>query len=168
MDNAAEQQSPINESQFYMWRTLFALVHADNVVTDEERKFMEKAVDTLSLTDYQRSILVADTMDASDIGEMFKRITDQHDRTEFFRHARVLVWCDGDFDKQEQEIMSKLKRAHVADVDFNAMLDEVSLSFDDEEKENVISEHQQIEKELDSGESESLMSALKKLFKPFW
>ncbi len=165
-ENAAEKKQTLNESQFYMWRTLFALVHADNVVTDEERKFMEKAMDNLSLTDYQRSILISDTLESADIGEMFKRITDQHDRTEFFRHARVLVWCDGDFDQQEQEIIEKLNRAHVAGVDFDAMMKEVSLSFDEEEKENVISEHKQINDEIDQGGSDSLMSALKKLFKP--
>lgn len=166
MNNAAQATETLNESQFYMWRTLFALVHADQVVTEEERKFMEKALDGLSLTDYQRSILVSDTMESADIGEMFKRITNQNDRVEFFRHARALVWCDGDFDQQEQEIIEKLKRTHMADVDFFALMDEVSLSFDDEEKENVVNEHKLIEEEIDKGDSDSMMSALRKLFKP--
>jgi hypothetical protein len=167
MDSAANKAQTLNESQFYMWRTLFALVHADQVVTDEERKFMEGALDKLTLTDYQRSILVSDTMEASDVGEMFKRITAQKDRTEFFHHARILVWCDGDFDLQEQEILQKLERTHVADVDFPALMKEVNLSFDDEEKENMLQEHKQIEKEIDSGGNANLLSALKKLFRPY-
>ena len=167
MDSAANKPETLNEGQFYMWRTLFALVHADQVVTDEERKFMEAALDSLSLTDYQRSILISDTMEASNVGEMFKRITAQKDRTEFFRHARILVWCDGDFDLQEQEILQKLERTHVADVDFAALMKEVNLSFDDEEKENLLQDHKQIAKEIDNGGQDNLLSALKKLFRPY-
>jgi hypothetical protein len=166
MDQAKTSET-LNESQFYMWRTLFALVHADHVVTREEQTFMESALDQLTLTDYQRSILVSDTMESSDIAEMFKRITEQNDRVEFFRHARILVWCDGDFDKQEQEILAQLTRTHASDVDFDKLVSEVSLSFDEGEKGLVIEARKEIELELDSGESGNLMSALKKIFKPY-
>ena len=37
----------ITESQFYMWRTLFAISHADNVVSDEEIRFMTEALEDL-------------------------------------------------------------------------------------------------------------------------
>jgi hypothetical protein len=166
MDQAKASET-LNESQFYMWRSLFALVHADHVVTREEQTFMESALDQLTLTDYQRSILVSDTMESADIAEMFKRITDQNDRVEFFRHARILVWCDGDFDQQEQEILAQLKRTHASDVDFDKLVSEVSLSFDEGEKGLVIEARKEIELELDSGESGNLMSALKKIFKPY-
>lgn len=167
MSDAAEKPETLNESEFNMWRTLFALTHADDVVTDEERKFMENALDELNLTDYQRSLLVADTMEAADIGALFQRITDQNDRVEFFRHARALVWCDGDFDQQEQEIIAKLKNTHVQSVDFFKLIEDVTMSFDEEEKECVIEEHKQIEKDLDTGDSDSKLNALRKLFRAF-
>jgi hypothetical protein len=164
MDQAKTSET-LDESQFYMWRTLFALVHADHVVTREEQTFMESALDQLTLTDYQRSILVSDTMESADIAEMFKRITDQNDRVEFFRHARILVWCDGDFDQLEQEILAQLTRTHASDVDFDKLVSEVSMSFDDGEKGLVIEARKEIELELDSGESGNLLSALRKIFK---
>ena len=33
----------ITDSQFYMWRTLFAIVHVDDMVTEEEVHFMAEA-----------------------------------------------------------------------------------------------------------------------------
>ena len=36
----------VSESRFYMWRAIFALAHADHIVTDEEYRFMQKALDT--------------------------------------------------------------------------------------------------------------------------
>ena len=45
--------SVVSESRFYMWRTLFAVAHADNVVADEEVEFMAHILEDVEFSDHQ-------------------------------------------------------------------------------------------------------------------
>jgi hypothetical protein len=108
----------MSESRFFMWRALFAIAHADEVVTTEERNFMNKALETEPFTEAQREILKYDMEQKQDIRVLFDKITDQHDRSDFFKHARPLVWADGDYGSDEQNIILELSKIHVKSVDF--------------------------------------------------
>ena len=123
----------VPESRFYMWRTIFAMVHADHEVTAEERKFVYNILNNENFSDEQRRILEQDIENPQDISEMFMQISDQQDRSRFFYYARMLCWCDGNFDEQEQEIMLKLKKLHVRNVDF-LKIDTVDMELDEEQK----------------------------------
>ena len=135
---ATGAEKAMSESRFYMWRAVFAMAHADEVVTAEEREILRKILQAESFLPEQRAVLEADIETAQDIGEMFSRISDQQDRADFFRQARRLVWCDGDFAGQEQKIMQRLERAHVRSVDMDALVGTVDLSFEEEPKERVL------------------------------
>jgi len=124
----------VTESQFYMWRTLFAVAHADNVVTDEEISFMAHVIDDVNFTPEQTEILKDDIVNAKDIVEMFHRITEQDDRNEFFNLARDLVWVDGDFGSEEQDVMIKLFREHFVKTDVDELIGKVSLTLEDEDE----------------------------------
>ena len=41
-------EGEVSESRFYMWRTLFSVAHADNVVTDEEIAFMAHILEDIN------------------------------------------------------------------------------------------------------------------------
>lgn len=124
----------MTESRFYMWRSIFALAHADHVVTPEERRFMFDALASQDFSEDQRAILKDDIEHKKDIGEMFSRVVTEDDRSGFFYYARLLCWSDGDFDEQEQKIVLELKKAHVKNVDVSALVGSVqSLSFEEEE-----------------------------------
>lgn len=110
----------MSESRFFMWRALFAIAHADEVVTQEERNFMNKALESEPFTEAQREILKYDMEQKQDIRVLFSKITDQHDRSDFFKHARPLVWADGDYGSDEQSIILELKKLHVKSVDFES------------------------------------------------
>ncbi len=131
----------ISDSEFHIWRALFALAHADGEVTPEEAAFMRKALELVSLDDDRRFILERDIETAADIGEMFAGITDQNDRVTFFHYARLLVWCDGDFDAQEQKILTELRTSHIKKVDFGALVKDSGLSFEGDEQEDDLSRH---------------------------
>ena len=47
----------ITDSQFYMWRTLFAIVHVDDMVTEEEVHFMAEALEDIPFTPDQIAML---------------------------------------------------------------------------------------------------------------
>jgi hypothetical protein len=126
-----EIMSKVSDSEFYMWRTLFALAHADEVVTNEEIRFMAEALEDIPFSPEQRAILSEDIKYARDIGEMFTKITSKQDQARLFSHARELVWADGDFGKQEQDIMIKLIRKHVKDVDLRELVGSTGLEWED-------------------------------------
>ncbi len=123
----------VNESQFYMWRTLFAVAHADDVVSDEEISFMAKALDDVSFSDEQTEILKDDILNAKDVEQMFDGIADEKDRQNFFKLARDLVWADGVFDAQEQSVMIALQKKHMKGINLDSMVNSagsVTLEFE--------------------------------------
>ena len=50
----------VSESQFYMWRTLFAVAHADSIVADEEVAFMASVLNDINFTPEQTEVLKDD------------------------------------------------------------------------------------------------------------
>ncbi len=122
----------ITDSQFYMWRTVFALAHADDVVTDEELRFMSEALEDIPFSDAQKTTLQTDAKEERSVEEMFEKITDPLDQAEFFNIASQIVHIDGDFGDEEQEVMLRLKRLHLQDVDIDTLIGKVDLSFEDD------------------------------------
>jgi len=120
----------LTDSQFYMWRALFALVHADDVVTKEEVRFMAEILEGIPFADDQRAILNNDITEAQDITAMFASITDKKDQAAFFEFARELVWIDGDYGPEEQEIMLKLKEIHVQNTDIEDLVGTIDLELE--------------------------------------
>jgi hypothetical protein len=121
----------ISESEFYMWRAVFATAHADQKVTGEEIRYLAEVLEDNPFTKKQRDVLIQDIVKAQDIAEMFRGITEQTDRARFFRLARELVWVDGDFGKEEQELLLKLQKAQVAAADLHDMIGKTNLKLDD-------------------------------------
>ena len=122
----------ISESRFYMWRTLFAIVHADDVVSDEEVRFMAEALEDVPFSEVQRAVLTSDMHDPQDVTEMFSHVTDPKDKAEFFALAREVVHADGDFGSEEQSVMLQLQKAHMESLDVDALVGQVDLSFENE------------------------------------
>lgn len=114
-----------------MWRTLFAVAHADHVVTDEEVRFMATALADIQFSDEQRDQLHEDAKNPQDIERMFRKITEQKDQAAFFKFAHELVHIDGDYGAEEQEIMLRLKELHVKTTDVDSLIGSVTLSLDD-------------------------------------
>lgn len=127
----------ISESRFNMWRAVFAMAHADDVITDQEETFMTEAIEKYPFSETQKDILKKDMRTKQHVGQCFASITEQQDRSDFFTFARLLVWCDGDFDEQEQFILTELKKVHISSLDFQTMMKDVKLSFEDEEKDEM-------------------------------
>ncbi|MFK7839044.1 MAG: TerB family tellurite resistance protein [Bdellovibrionales bacterium] len=128
----------VNESQFYMWRAIFALAHADHVVTDEELRFMAEILEDIPFSDEQRSILQDDAKHAESIEAMFERIEDPADQAEFFKFAKKLAHIDGDYGEEEQDVILRLKKMHLSDVNVDDLVGKVDMSLqsDDEYQNN--------------------------------
>ncbi len=123
----------ISDSQFYMWRALFALVHVDHIVSNEEVRFMAEALEDIPFSRVQRDILIEDIHTAQDVLEMFIKITDPLDQARFFEFAHDLVHIDGEYGIEEQKIMLKLEEIHVRRTNVDDLIGHVNLQFEDEE-----------------------------------
>lgn len=121
----------LTESKFYMWRALFAVAHADNVVSNEELRFMTEAMEDLPLCDEQERILREDIINPQDVIEMFKRITNPRHQAQFFKHAKELVWSDGEYDQKEQEMMLALGKEHLKSINLDNLVGKVDMEFED-------------------------------------
>jgi hypothetical protein len=122
-----------------MWRTLFAISHADNVVSDEEIRFMTEALEDLPFSEEQKEVLRDDIVNGQDIVEMFGKISNNRDQAAFFNFARELVWVDGDYGKEEQDIMLKLKRLHIENVNVDDLIGNVGLQLEADEDDRNFS-----------------------------
>lgn len=123
--------SEINDSQFHMWRALFAVAHADDIVSAEEVHFMAAALEDVPFSEGQRAILNEDIKYPQDIETMFKAVEDQYDQAMFFKLAHELVHIDGDYGAEEQEIMLKLKALHVKTANVDDLVGRIQLELDD-------------------------------------
>ncbi len=126
------QKPLITRSQFYMWRTLFALAHVDSIVSAEEVRFMAEALEDIPFSPEQRLILEDDIKHGQDVEGMFFQITDLQDQSAFFRFARNLVHVDGDFGPEEQKIMLRLQEMHLKRANVDDLVGAVGLELEDD------------------------------------
>ncbi|MAF98372.1 MAG: hypothetical protein CMH26_07035 [Micavibrio sp.] len=122
----------LNDSQFHMWRSIFALVHVDNVVTDEEVQYMAERLKEIPFSQEQHDILVKDSVEPQNVELMFSRITDLHDQALFFKHAHAVVHVDGDYAVEEQQILLKLNELHAKTANVDDLIGSIKLEFEEE------------------------------------
>lgn len=150
----------ITNSQFHMWRAVYAFASADDVVTREEVSFLADIFDSVPFSEGQRAVLESDLRKPPSVDEMFAKITEQKDRAMFFHYARMLAWCDGDFAIEEQDLMVKLQRLHFETADIDEMMRDNTLSLEEDTYTRDIMEY----KKLRGKGKSSILEALARRF----
>ncbi len=150
----------ISDSRFYMWRTLFAIVHTDGIASQEEVRFMAETLEDVPFNAEQRAVLENDIYEPKDITKMFEGVTEAADQAEFFKFAQALVHVDGDYGVKEQEVMLQLQRAHLQKVSIDDLIGKVELAFEGESDKVASS----INDDETVGGFASAISKFKKLF----
>ena len=107
----------ISQSRFNMWRSVLALIHADGVIHPKELEFMNHYLLEIGFSEDQAQTLISDLSDPQDPTETYSDISDMEDRGQFFMFARMLIWCDGNLDEQEEKIFNHLMKKHMSDID---------------------------------------------------
>jgi len=120
----------ISESRFKMWRAVFAMAHADGLVTDHEKSFMENYLEKVPFSPEQREILREDMRDPEDVNDMLGAVEEPEDRATFFQFARELVWCDGDLAMQEEAIKKRLSAEQMKGLNIDELERELRRSRD--------------------------------------
>jgi hypothetical protein len=103
------QKTGVSESEFYMWRAVFAFAFVDNILSVEEQELLQTYANTVDFSMMQRQVLRLDFKSPPNVVEMFSKITEERHKKHFCVLARALAWCEGNMDQQEAAI---LKRVH--------------------------------------------------------
>ena len=99
----------LTDSEFYMWRTIYALSFADNFLANEEVCFMSEKLEELDLSSEQKKILQKDIHSPKDPMSMYREIKSEKDKKELFHQAYSLFWIDGVFHPDEMGMLKILK-----------------------------------------------------------
>lgn len=100
--------NPPGERMFTLWRTVFALVHVDGYLDEEERVYIEQIMDRFSFLPEQRAIVETGLDEPADVQALFAEIEGEERRRQFFRLARMIIWCDGLLHDDEREILQNI------------------------------------------------------------
>ena len=98
----------VSESEFYMWRAIFAFAFVDTSLSLEEQELLHSYLAKARLSPEQKKVLSEDLLDPKDVVEMYHHITETQHKERFCVLSRALAWCEGDMDAQEARILSKV------------------------------------------------------------
>ncbi len=103
------QNITMTESKFNMWRVIVSLVHADGVVTQEERTLIQQYLEKIPFTAPQKQTLETELKKGGPkIDDLLEKVTLPADRALVVHFATVLCYRDGDFHPDEKKIIDKL------------------------------------------------------------
>ena len=103
-----QNKSGISESEFAMWRAVFAFAYVDNVLSLEEQELLQSYLAQVPFSNAQRIILKEDLREPKDVVGLYRKITQPEDKKRFCVLARAIVWCEGDVTAQEKAILKKV------------------------------------------------------------
>lgn len=102
-------QTGISDSEFYMWRAVFAFATVDGILSLEEQQLLQSYRHKVNFSMDQLEILRRDMTTPQDVMALYKKITEHEHKKRFCILARALSWCEGDMDMQEQAILKRLE-----------------------------------------------------------
>ena len=115
--NAYKAQT-VTDSEFAMWRAVFAFSLVDNMLTLEEQRLLQSYLNSVPFSPVQLDIIKADFKHPQNVETLFQKITEPRHRERFCVLARALVWCEGNMIRQEEEILRRVAcLGHGADFD---------------------------------------------------
>ena len=102
------EKKRVSDDEFTMWRAVFAFALADGELTLEEQKILTHHIETVPFSRDQVKMLRDDMREPHEVEGLYSEIIAKAHKEEFCALARTLVWCDGDIDLQEKEILQKV------------------------------------------------------------
>ena len=84
---------------------------------------MVDVLDDIPFTQQRRDVLKDDIAIPQDPAGMFQNITEARDQAAFFQFAHALVWIDGDYGTEEQDVLLHLKELHIQSKTLDELLE---------------------------------------------
>lgn len=102
------ERAGISDSEFNMWRAVFAFAYADNALSLEEQDLLSLYLKNVNFSYSQREILKSDLLVPKDVVALYRMIARPKDKERFCVLARAIVWCEGNMGEQEREILRRV------------------------------------------------------------
>jgi uncharacterized membrane protein YebE (DUF533 family) len=116
-ESLQQKKQPVSTSQFYMWRCVVALAHADGMVDQGERDYLNRVFGRMGLTADQMAVLQADMAAAQDIAQLLTHINEPEWRGQLVYFAGLLARADGVLAPQEDHLLKKLRADQMSGLD---------------------------------------------------
>ena len=98
----------VSDSEFSMWRAVFAFSVLDREMSLEEQKLLQSYRNKVDFSQEQLKVISSDFKSPQDIEKLYRGITKPDDKKRFCILARAMVWSDGEIDGQEAEILKRV------------------------------------------------------------
>ncbi|MEZ0260718.1 MAG: DUF533 domain-containing protein [Alphaproteobacteria bacterium] len=122
-------QQKFSKSQFYMWRAVIAIAHADGEVQAEERAYITRVISTLDrvygLTQEQKKAFTDDLVTPQKIEDMVKEIEEPQYRGMLITLGETMVWADGVVTEDEEAVLKKLHANRLGAIDSDRLRNEM-------------------------------------------
>lgn len=114
-------------SEMAMFRATIALAWADHSLSDEEQHRLEVYMDNnKSLSVEQRDQLKKEVHQPIKMDEVWSDVTEVRDRVHVINLADAIFWEDGELCHSEKEVYEKIKEAHMATIDVDAIREDIT------------------------------------------
>ena len=118
--------SNASSSEIAMYRAAIALAWADHSLSEEEQsKLMVYMDNNKKLSDSQRENLKKDISEKVNIDDVWQEVTDVRDRAHVINIADAIFWSDGQLCHTEKEVLEKIRAAHMATLDLDAINEDI-------------------------------------------
>lgn len=111
----------VSESKFYMLRSLIAMAHADDIVTEEEQAYIKELMSKIPLNVGQQEILKEDLIVPQNLEDLLPHIKEPRYRGQLVHFARLMAYKDGNFDPPEHILLDKMKITATSQIDMDAI-----------------------------------------------
>ena len=131
MQQSAPTPHGFSKSKLYMWRCIVAMAHADNLMHDEEEKYLLTIFDNMrkraGLSDSDYNLLLSDIDEKQDIATLLPQIEEPEYRGQVVYFARLLAYKDDHLDPSEEALIEKLHLNAMEGLDVDALKEEIHL-----------------------------------------
>jgi uncharacterized membrane protein YebE (DUF533 family) len=114
-------QQTFSKSQFYMWRAVISIAHADGEIQAEERAYIARIISNLDrvygLTQEQKKAFTDDLVKPQKIEDMVKEIDEPQYRGMLITLGETIVWADGLVTEDEEAVLKKLHASQMSTLD---------------------------------------------------
>lgn len=131
-ESLQQQKKPVGTSQFYMWRCVVAIAHADGMVQAEEREYLNRIFGRMGLTADQRETFRQDIAAPQDIAALLAHINEPEWRGQLIYFAGLLARADGVLAPSEDQLIKKLHAGQMASLDMDQIRADVKKAVGDE------------------------------------
>lgn len=129
MHPSTQNRKEFSHNNFYMWRCVITMAHADGIVHEGERDYLHGIFDNLKnrtrITPEQLKTLHEDVEAPQEPFEMLKQINAPSSRADVIYFARLLAFKDGDLHPSEDVLLKKLHLKITEGLDMQAIREQV-------------------------------------------